>query len=430
VKKLNIALVGLGNVGSGVYQILTKEIDLINLRCKNKIELVAVSARSKKDFIDQAKVKFYDNPLDLAEEKAIDIIIEVITEEKTAYDLLSKAIKNGKKYISANKALLTNRGFEIAGLVEEYNGHIAFEAAVGAAIPIVKSFKEGLAANKIQEFYAILNGTCNYILSKMSAENLDFDSALKQAQDLGYAEFDPTFDIEGIDTAHKLTILAAIAGNFKPHFDNIYIEGITTINISDIKMAFELGYKIKLLAIYKNLDQNSTFQAVYPTLIPITKKIATIDDSYNAILTYGNNCDWNFHVGRGAGRLPTASAIIADVIDMANDRFTYTFNCKADLLEDAKIIAINDRHGKYFLKLSLDYKLSKDNNSVAKLFLGGSKINIETSFFTSNKNGTEIIFGAIITAIKESDLIAEIAKFDQNLVKSSKFIRVEETGGF
>ncbi len=430
MKKLNIALVGLGNVGSGVYQILTKEIDLINLRCQNKVELVAVSARSKKDFIDQSKIKFYDNPIDLATSEEIDIIIEVITEENTAYNLLSKAIKNGKKYITANKALIANRGFEIACLVEEYQGHLAFEAAVGAAIPVVKSFKEGLAGNKIQEFYAILNGTCNYILSKMSMENLDFDSALKQAQDLGYAEFDPTFDIEGIDTAHKLTILAAIAGNFKPQFDDIYIEGITTISISDIKIAFELGYKIKLLAIYKNLDQNLTFQAVYPTLIPIAKKIANIDDSYNAILTYGNNCDWNFHAGRGAGRLPTASAIVADVIDIANQRFTYPFNCSANLLKDAKTIKINDRHGKYFLKLSLDYKLSKDNNSVTKLFLGESKINIETSFFTSNENGTEIIFGAIIPAIKESDLIAEIAKFDQNLVKSAKFIRVEETGSF
>ncbi len=430
MKKLKVALVGLGNVGSGVYKILTEEIDLINLRCKNKIELIAVSARLEKDFIDQSKVKFYNNPLDLAALKDIDIIVEAITDERAAYALFLKALKNGKKYVTANKSLIANRGLEIANLIEEYNGHIAFEASVAAAIPVIKSFKEGLAANKIREFYAILNGTCNYILTKMLAENIDFDSALRQAQDLGYAEIDSTFDIEGIDTANKLTILAAIAGNFKPQFDNIYIEGITTITIDDMKIALELGYKIKLLAIYKDLDHGITFQAVYPTLIPFSKKIATIDDSFNAILTYGNNCDWNFHVGRGAGSLPTASAIVADVIDIANERFTYPFNCPANLLTDTKTSAIGNRFGQYFLKLSLDYKLSKDDNLVAKLFLKEAKINIEKSLITNDGNSSAIIFGAIISKIKESDLTAAIAKFDQNLVKSAKFIRVEETGVF
>lgn len=431
MKKLNIALVGLGNVGKGVYKILTEEIDLINLRAKNPVELVAVSARSKKDFIDESKVQFYHNPLELTEKSEIDVIIEVITDENLAYDLFTRTIKSGKKYITANKGLIANRGLDIVSLIDQYNGYIAFEAAVAAAIPIVKSFKEGLAANKISEFYAILNGTCNYILTKMLTENLDFDNALKQARDLGYAEFDPTFDIEGIDTAHKLTILAAIANNSKPRFDDIHIEGITAITDHDIRVSFELGYKIKLLAIYKNLGGNVTFQAVYPALVPATKAIANIDDSFNAILTYGNNCDWNFHAGRGAGSLPTASAIVADVIDVASNRFTFPFNCKTSLLGNSEFSKITNRYGKYFLKLSLDNKLSKDNNLTAKLFLEGSKIKVEKSFFTTNEqNSMEIIFGAIISEIKESDLVAEMARFNRDLVKSAKFIRVEEIESF
>ena len=290
MKKLKRGLAGLGIVGKSVYDILLKDQEIINARSANKLELVAVSARSKKDFIDESKVRFVANSLDLASDPEIDIIVEVIGGDGIASEILETAIKNGKKVVTANKALLAVKGLKLAALAEENGGYIGFEASVAGAIPIVKTFKEGLAANEIKEFYAILNGTCNYILTKMKNENIDFSVALKQAQDLGYAESDPTFDIEGVDTAHKLTLLAAIASGCKPDFNDIYIEGITKVNVDDIRLADELGYKIKLLAVYKNAG---AFQAVYPALVSVAQKISQVDDSFNAILTRASNAGEN-----------------------------------------------------------------------------------------------------------------------------------------
>ena len=243
MKKLKIGLAGLGIVGKGVYDILQKDAALISKRTKNQLELVAVSARSKKDFID-SKIKFYENTIDLANDPEIDVIIEVIGGDGIAKDLFETAIKNGKKIVTANKALIAEHGVELAKLVEKHNGYVGFEASTAGATPVIKMFKEGLSANKIEEFYAILNGTCNFILTKMKDENLDFASALKEAQDLGYAESDPTFDIKGIDTAHKLTILASIAAGSKPLFKGLHIEGFDEISIDDINLANDFGYKL------------------------------------------------------------------------------------------------------------------------------------------------------------------------------------------
>lgn len=424
MKKIKIGLAGLGTVGKGVYEILKKDAALISQRTKAQLEIVAVSARSKKDFVD-ANVKFYENALDLAADAEIDVIVEVIGGNTLAKNLCEAALKNGKKYVTANKALLAEFGFELAELAEKNNTHFAFEASVAGSIPVIKGFKEGLAANEIEEFYAILNGTCNFILTKMQQENLDFSVALKQAQDLGYAESDPTFDIKGIDTAHKLALLAAIADGAKPAFSQLSIEGVDEVSIEDINLANELGYKIKILAIYKKLA-NSSQQAVYPALISKAEKIAQVDDSFNAILTKASNAGWNFMVGRGAGGFPTASAIVADLIDIANDRYSSEFGIKTADLKTANIDKISNRVGGYFLKLVINKDLAQKTDLAEVIF--GDKIKIKNSIFIDKEE--EILCGFVTEKHKEQDIVDVLKLLDSNLVKSSKFLRVEEIVGF
>lgn len=424
MKKIKIGLAGLGVVGKGVYEILKKDAELISKRTKNQLEIVAVSARTKKDFVD-SKVKFYENALDLATDSEVDVVVEVIGGNTLAKNLFEAALKNGKKYVTANKALLAESGFELAQLAESNNTHFAYEASTAGSIPVIKNFKEGLAANEIEEFYAILNGTCNFILTKMEQENLDFSVALKQAQDLGYAESDPTFDIKGIDTAHKLALLAAIAGGTKPAFSELSIEGVDEVSIEDINLAKELGYKIKILAVYKKFAGFSQ-QAVYPALVNKSEKIAQVDDSFNAILTKASNADWNFVVGRGAGGFPTASAVVADLIDIANDRYSYAFGVKTEDLKDANIHKISDRVGGYFLKLVVNKDLAQKTNLAEVIF--GDKIKIKKSVFIDNDE--EILCGFLTENHKEQDILDVLKTLDLSLVKSSKFLRVEEIVGF
>ncbi len=422
MKKIRVGLAGLGTVGKGVYDILKKDADLISLRSQAQIEITAVASRSKKDFVD-SKIKFYSNITDLALDPEIDVVVEVMGGNTVAKDLMEACLKNGKKFVTANKALIAENGFEIAQLVEKYNGYIGYEASTAGANPIIKAFKEGFAGNEITEFYAILNGTCNFILTKMKNEGSDFAVTLKEAQALGYAEADPTFDIKGIDTAHKLTILATLASGSKPAFKQLYIEGIDEVSIDDIKLADELGYKIKLLAIYKNLGKSAQ-QTVYPALVKNSEKIAQVDGPYNAILSKASNAAWNIMVGRGAGGLTTGSAVVADLVDIACNRSSFLFNVKSSDLREANIINISQRFGKYFLRLLIDKKAAQKGDLAQAIF--GEKIKIEqAAFFDKNE---EILCGFLTNEQKEEDLVNILKDLDRNLVKSVKFLRVEETG--
>jgi homoserine dehydrogenase len=422
MKKIKIGLAGLGNVGRGVYEILQKDKDLLTQRSQAQFEVVAVSARSKKDFID-AQIKFYENAIDLANDANVDVVIEVIGGDKVAKELLEASLKNNKKFVTANKQLLAEQGFSIAQLLEKTNSSIGFEAAVAGGIPIIKQFKEGLAANEIQEFYAILNGTCNFILTKMQNEKLDFALALKQAQDLGYAEADPTFDIKGIDTAHKLVLLSSIASATKPAFAQLHVEGIDEVTIDDINLADALGYKIKLLATYKKLPEGLQ-QTVYPALISVKEKIAQVDDSFNAVMVKAENADCNFIVGRGAGKLPTASAIVADLVDIALNRSSFLFNVKSEQLAEANIINISQREGKYFLRLLINKEAAQKTDLAKAIF--GEKIKAEKAQFLDR--GDEVLCGFVTDSQKEETVLEAIKNFDSDLVKSAKFLRVEETG--
>ena len=425
--RLKIAIAGLGVVGGGVYKILTKNIALLNKRAKSDLELVAVSSRTVKDFVNQSQIKFYNNTLDLADDKDIDIIVELIGgSEGTAYELAKKALKNKKHFVTANKALIAVHGLELAKLAEENNVALCFEAAVAGSIPILKSLKEGLIANNIDQIYGILNGTCNYILTKMQTNGLNFAEVLKEAQQLGYAEADPTFDIEAIDSAHKLAILAAIAKNCRIDFNALYIEGITKITIDDIKFAEELGYKIKLLGIFKDLNNGFIEQNVYPALIKYSEKIAVVDDSYNAVLTHGDNCDWNLQIGRGAGALPTASAVVADILDIAGGNYGLPFGCKVSDLIKVKTSEISQRTGGYYLRFKADKQFAKESNFITEVF-GNSEI-IEQSIIKEADDNN------LIYALKTKDLIEK--EFNSYLEKLEKInqindihrIRIEKTG--
>lgn len=422
MKKINIGLAGLGCVGKGFYEILKKDQKLISAACKCEVEIIAVSARTKKDFVD-TKIKFYENAADMARDPEIDVIVELIGGKNIAKDLIISAIKNNKKIITANKALLAEDGSEIAKILEENSGHIGFEASCAAAIPVIKIFKESFAANPIKEFYGILNGTCNFILSKMSAEEKSYAEVLKEAQDLGYAEADPTFDIKGIDSAHKLVILSSIASKTKPNFSETFVEGIDKITLGDIKFAKILGYKIKLLAVYKAFD-DAVFQAVYPCLILDEEKISQINSSFNAVLTLTENANHSFVVGRGAGGLETGSAVVSDLIDIARENHdNFIFSASINDLKESKIKPINQRYGQYFISLSLNKELAKEQNLSEKLF--ANKITIKCAHMIDADS--QILCAFITENIKEEDLLEIIAQIDQNLASEVKFLRVEKT---
>ena len=403
-KELKIGVIGLGNVGSGVYDILTQDIQMINKRSKTPLKLIAVSSRNKKDFIDETQVKFYSNPLDLVNDKEIDVVVELIGGETISYELITQALNNKKHIVTANKALIASRGIELAELASKNNVTFAFEASVAGGIPIIKSIKEGLAANSITKIYAILNGTCNYILTKMEENNADFANALKEAQNLGYAESDPTFDIEGIDTAHKLSILTSIAKNSKIDFNGVYVEGITKISIDDINFAKEFGYRIKLLAIYEDLG-NKIKQAVYPCLIKNNEKIANINNSYNA------------------GSKPTASAVVADLIDIANDRYGFSLGVLVKDLNDIETIKIKERVGEYYIRFYTEKEFAKNSNFIKNIFENSDIIEKST---IKEINENNLIYAFKIKSISETKINEIISKISEiKEIVNLNLIRVE-----
>ncbi|MFT7086626.1 MAG: homoserine dehydrogenase [Rickettsiales bacterium] len=422
MKQINVAIAGLGTVGRGSYEILTLQNDLLNQRSKSKINLVAVSSRSKKDFVDESKVKFYENTLDLADAKNVDVIIEAIGgTEGTALDLCRKALKNKKHYITANKAMIATHGSELTKLAEENGVTLAFEAAIAAAIPCVKNIKEGLSGNKIEKIYAILNGTGNFILTKMENDEADFSDALKEAQALGYAEADPTFDIEGIDTAHKIALLAAIAKNSIVKFDGMHIEGITKISLTDIKFADELGYKIKLCGIFEDYG-NTIKQAVYPCLIEKSNILARVSDSYNCVATLADNADWNWQVGRGAGSKPTASAIIADLVDIANNRSSEPFGATLKQLNQVEFAKMSDRNGAYYLRFFTTKEFAVESRFIKEIFEEGI---LEQTIIEENEAG-EVVYGLKTSVINEKKMNSYVKKLEGvNEVSQINLIRIK-----
>ena len=317
MKPIQVGLLGLGTVGSGVFQVLKRNQEEIQRRAGRPIEITMVSRRdvAKAQALVGDSVQVVADPRAVIANPDIDIVVELIGGCGIAKELVLEAIAAGKHVVTANKALLAVHGSEIFAAASANGVMVAFEAAVAGGIPIIKALREGLTANRIQWLAGIINGTTNFILSEMRDKGLDFDAALKDAQRLGYAEADPTFDIEGVDAAHKVTIMSAIAFGIPVQFDKAYVEGITKLAAQDIKYAEQLGYRIKLLGITKRVDKGVELR-VHPSLVPAKRLIANVEGAMNAVVVQGDAVGTTLYYGKGAGGEPTASAVIADLVDI------------------------------------------------------------------------------------------------------------------
>lgn len=314
---MRVGLLGIGTVGGGTYNVLTRNAEEITRRAGRPIEITVVAdkdvARAKE--MTGGKVKVTDDAFSVVTDPNVDIVIELIGGYGIAKELVLKAIENGKHVVTANKALLAVHGTEIFAKAQEKGVMVAFEAAVAGGIPIIKAVREGLSANRIQWVAGIINGTTNFILSEMRDKGLTFADVLKEAQRLGYAEADPTFDVEGVDAAHKITLLSALAFGIPVQFDKAHIEGISKLDATDIKYAEQLGYRIKLLGITRRRE-NGIELRVHPTLVPAKRLIANVEGAMNAVLVQADAVGSTLYYGKGAGAEPTASAVIADVVDV------------------------------------------------------------------------------------------------------------------
>lgn len=321
MKPIKVGLLGIGTVGAGTFNVLQRNQEDIRRRAGRGIEITMVAARNleKARGIVGAGVEVVGDPFAVVNHPEIDIVVELIGGYDLPRELVLKAIANGKHVVTANKALLALHGNEIFAAAQEKGVMVAFEAAVAGGVPIIKALREGLTANRIESVAGIINGTTNFILSEMREKGLDFATVLKQAQELGYAEADPTFDIEGVDAAHKLTIMSAIAFGIPVQFDKAYIEGISQLQARDIRYAEQLGYRIKLLGIARRTHTEGgegIELRVHPTLIPAARLIANVEGAMNAVLVQADAVGASLYYGKGAGSEPTASAVIADLVDV------------------------------------------------------------------------------------------------------------------
>jgi len=352
---LDIAVAGLGTVGAGVIKLIEANGALIARRGGRPLRVVAVAARERKKDrgVDLSKVEWYDDASRMAAEAKCDVVVELIGgADGIAHATVEAALKAGKHVVTANKALLAHRGTELARIAEDKGLTIAYEAAVAGGIPIIKAIREGLAGNRVSRVYGILNGTCNYILTRMRKSGEDFADVLADAQKLGYAEADPSFDVDGIDAAHKLAILAGVAFGTRIDFPGVHVEGIRRIGPEDIQFARELGFRIKLLGIAE-LTEAGLMQRVHPCMVPLETPIAHVEDVYNAVVAEGDFVGRLVCEGRGAGAGPTASAVVADIVDIAHGRRPMTFQLPAAELAAPTRLPVAARKGSYYIRLDV-----------------------------------------------------------------------------
>ena len=358
MKPINVGLLGIGTVGGGTFAVLKRNQEEITRRAGRGIVITMVADREvekARKIVGEGVIVTADAN-EIVTNPDIDIVVELIGGYTVAKELMLKAIENGKHVVTANKALLASHGTEIFAAAQKKGVMVAFEAAVAGGIPIIKALREGLTANRIEWIAGIINGTSNFILSEMRDKGLTFDTVLKQAQKLGYAEADPTFDIEGIDAAHKLTIMAAIAFGIPMQFDKVYTEGIAKLTREDIRYAEELGYRIKLLGIAKRTPKGIELR-VHPTLIPTRRLIANVEGVMNAIVVKGDAVGATLYYGAGAGAEPTASSVVADLVDVTR---MHTADPKhrvphlafqPDLLSNTPILPMEEVETSYYLRL-------------------------------------------------------------------------------
>jgi homoserine dehydrogenase len=422
MKPIKVGLLGVGNVGGGTFDVLERNQEEIRRRAGRGIEVVAVSARNLERAKTRTggKVKVVASPFDIVNDPEIDIVVELIGGYDEAKALVLQAIANGKHVVTANKALLAVHGNEIFAAAQAKGVMVAFEAAVAGGIPIIKALREGLTANRIDWLAGIINGTTNFILSEMRDKGLDFGTVLKQAQELGYAEADPTFDIEGVDAAHKATIMSAIAFGIPVQFDKAHVEGISKLNAIDIRYAEQLGYRIKLLGIAKRAKVNGVEGVelrVHPTLIPSKRLIANVEGAMNAVLVQGDAVGATLYYGKGAGAEPTASAVIADLVDITRlatadpEHRVPHLAFQPNAMTDIEILPMSEITTSYYLRMNV----SDEPGVLADLtrILADATISIDAMLQKEPAEGetrTDIIF--LTHQTQEKNVTAAIAKME------------------
>jgi homoserine dehydrogenase len=357
MKAVRIGLCGLGTVGGSVFNVLARNRECINSRANRDLRIVHVGARRDNPKVNTGAVKVSRDIFAVVRDPDVDIVVELIGGTTVAKNLVLEAIQNGKHVVTANKALIAHHGAEIFAAARQKGVCVTFEAAVAGAIPVIKALREGLAANRIEWLAGIINGTTNFILTEMSEKGRAFDDVLKEAQALGYAEADPTFDVEGIDAAHKLVILAAIAFGIPLEVDKIYTEGITRLDIRDVNFARELGYRIRHLGIARRTDKGIELR-VHPTLIPQRQLIANVAGVMNAVMVMGDASGPTLYNGRGAGGEPTASSVIADLVDVARqqevrlEQRVPALGVVAEAVRPQAILPIEQIVSEYYLRMT------------------------------------------------------------------------------
>ncbi|MGK0248181.1 MAG: homoserine dehydrogenase [Oleispira sp.] len=429
LKAVKVGICGLGTVGSGTFNVLTRNAQDITRRAGREIIIQQVGSRRDNPAADTANTDFTRDIFEVATNPDIDIVVELIGGYDVAKKLVLLAIEHGKHVVTANKALIAEHGTEIFAAAEAKGVSVMYEAGIAGGIPIVKALREGLAGNKINWLAGIINGTGNFILTEMRDKGRDFADVLQEAQDLGYAEADPTFDVEGIDAAHKLTILASIAYGIPLQFENCFCEGIGGITPEDVQYAEELGYRIKHLGVSSRSESGIDLR-VHPTLIPEKRSIAKIDGVLNAIMVNGDAVGDTLFSGPGAGAGPTASAVVADVIDLARSMDAPASSRVHHLgfkqVDDTKVLSIEEIKTAYYLRIpALD-----KTGVLAKIasILSERGINIEALIQKQQAEGEEVVQVILLThSIQEkimNDAIAAIEALKETQGNVTR-IRVE-----
>lgn len=423
-KKIRVAILGSGTVGTGVYKIIQNQKDEFPHKIGSELEVAKILVRNiNKQREGIPSEILTDKWADIINDDSIGIVIEVMGGIEPAKTYISDALTKGKNVVTANKDLMAEHGHELLDIAAEHNCDLLFEAAVAGGIPIIRPIKQCLAANKITEIMGIINGTTNFILTKMTEEGMEFEDALKLATELGYAEADPTADIEGLDAGRKIAILASIAFNSRVSFSDVYTEGISKITAKDIKYAKELGCVIKLIATAKNTETGIEVR-VTPMFIPVSHPLASVNDSFNAVFVHGDALGDAMFYGRGAGELPTASAVMGDVIDVCRNT---VYNCNGRIgctcYKNIPIKSMDNIESKYFVSTLLENK-SGTLGAVANTF-AGNNASID-QMVQKNKigNNAEVLF--IIDNVKEKLFLRSIKELSaMHYVKEiSSIIRV------
>jgi len=415
MKKIRIGLLGLGQIGTGLYEILTKKKKQFERALGVSFEIARIAEKypNAKRKVRPPKKLMTKDALDVVRDPSIDVIVELIGGTNAARMLIKEALKDGKHVVTANKALLAEYGDEIFELAHKMRRWICFEASVGGGIPCIKALREGLAANNIESIYAIINGTTNYILTQMTEKGMSFDEALKGAQAKGYAEADPTLDVQGVDAAHKLAILVRFAFGGRVRFSDIYSEGITRISSDDIAFAKEFGYVIKLLAIAKK-TADGVEARVQPTLLPKSHILANVNQSFNAVMLRGDEVGDVMFYGRGAGPHPTASAIIADLVDIAKNNVDGPMDDETVIRALGSAIAVKSITSilsRYYLRF---YVIDKPSvlASITKI-LGGHRVSISDVIQRERSAGKVVPLILLTHEAPEKDIRAAIRVIDR-----------------